>query len=305
MVLLATVIVGWAEEGAPQSADPGQGQHQWGGGPQRPGDGGRRQFGQEGRGGEFGGRGMGWQHGGRGRFGGGDHLLRLAENPRVRQYLGLTDDQVGRLHKIGIDAEKASVQTRADMQLRHIELGELLRADNPDHDAIMQKLDEVNTLQGKMQKQHVETLLSARSVLTPEQLKKVKTFMENRGRRRPGTRTHDGAAWRHGTASRPPWRSWRRSRWVYPETTPARKNCNQGLPPVVRRPFSHRRLHDSSQTVVAALGDLSAGPSVTLTWSSRMFAAFLWRDEGQINGGRCTFARSASLPLCTPIPCDI
>lgn len=181
MVLLATVIVGWAEEGAPQSADPGQGQHQWGGGPQRPGDGGRRQFGQEGRGGEFGGRGMGWQHGGRGRFGGGDHLLRLAENPRVRQYLGLTDDQVGRLHKIGIDAEKASVQTRADMQLRHIELGELLRADNPDHDAIMHKLDEVNTLQGKIQKQHVETLLTARSVLTADQLKKIKTFMENRG----------------------------------------------------------------------------------------------------------------------------
>jgi Spy/CpxP family protein refolding chaperone len=67
------------------------------------------------------------------------------------------------------------------MELRHIELRELLRADNPDHDAIMQKLDEVNALRGKMEKQHVETLLSARSVLTPEQLKKVKAFMENRG----------------------------------------------------------------------------------------------------------------------------
>jgi len=85
------------------------------------------------------------------------------------------------LHKIGIDAEKAAVQTRADMELRHIELRELLRADNPDHDAIMQKLDEVNALRGKMEKQQVETLLSARSVLTPDQLKKVKAFMENRG----------------------------------------------------------------------------------------------------------------------------
>ena len=124
---------------------------------------------------------MGWQRGGRRGFGGGEHLLRMAENPRVRQYLGLTDEQVGRLHKIGVDAEKASVQTRADMELRHIELRELMRADNPDHDAIMQKLDEVNALRGKMEKQHVETMLSARSVLTPEQLKKVKAFMENRG----------------------------------------------------------------------------------------------------------------------------
>ena len=67
------------------------------------------------------------------------------------------------------------------MQLRHIELRELLKADNPDHDAIMAKLDEVNALRGKIQKQHVETLLTARSVLTPEQRAKVKAFMENRG----------------------------------------------------------------------------------------------------------------------------
>ena len=105
----------------------------------------------------------------------------MAENPRVRTYLGLTDEQVGRLHKISVDAQKASVQTRADMELRHIELRELMRADNPDHDAIMAKLDEVNALQGKMAKQRAETMLSARSVLTPEQVKKIKTFMENRG----------------------------------------------------------------------------------------------------------------------------
>jgi len=124
---------------------------------------------------------MGWERGGRHGFGGGEHLLRMAENPRVRQYLGLTDEQVGRLHKIGVDAQKASVQTGADMQLRHIELRELLRADNPDHDAIMKKLDEVNALRGKMEKQRVETMLQARGVLTPEQLKKIKTFWENRG----------------------------------------------------------------------------------------------------------------------------
>jgi Spy/CpxP family protein refolding chaperone len=85
------------------------------------------------------------------------------------------------LHKISVDAEKASVQTRADMQLRRIELRELMRADDPDQSAIMAKLDEVNALQGKMQKQRVETMLSARSVLTADQIKKIKTFMENRG----------------------------------------------------------------------------------------------------------------------------
>jgi Spy/CpxP family protein refolding chaperone len=123
---------------------------------------------------------MGMRGGGRG-FGGGGGLLRMAENPRVRTALGLSDEQVARLHKIGVDAQKASVQTRADMQLRRIELRELMRADNPDHDAIMAKLDQINALQGKTEKQRVEMMLSARGVLTAEQLKKLKTFMENRG----------------------------------------------------------------------------------------------------------------------------
>ncbi|MGO8816376.1 MAG: Spy/CpxP family protein refolding chaperone [Terriglobia bacterium] len=206
MVLLAAAMVSWAEEGAPQGADPGQdqhqmggGQHQWGDGPHKFDGGNRGQFAtREWDGGREGHR-MGWQRGGRGRFGGGDRLMHMAENPRVRQYLGLTDDQVARLHKIGIESEKASVQTRADMQLRHIELRELLRSDNPDHDAIMRKLDEVNALQGKMEKQRVETMLTARSVLTPEQLKKIKTFMENRGGG-PGR----GPMERRGGMGRPP-----------------------------------------------------------------------------------------------------
>jgi len=177
MVLLAAAMVSWAQESAPQAAGPGEGQHQFGGQHQW-GDGAYRFAG-----GQFGGpegQRMGWQRGGRRGSGGGAGFLRMAENPRVRQYLGLTDEQVGRLHRIGVDEQKASVQMRADLELRHIELRELLRADNPDHDAIMQKLDQVNALQGKMEKQRVETLLSARSVLTPEQQKKVKTFMENR-----------------------------------------------------------------------------------------------------------------------------
>ena len=144
----------------------GGGQHQWGTARTISG-GGRGQFGGQG--------------GQADTVGGWDATRRRARIRRRRApsahggksprapYLGLTDEQVGRLHKIGVEAEKASVQTRADMELRHIELRELMRAENPDHDAIMQKLDEVNALRGKMEKQQVETMLSARGVLTPEQ----------------------------------------------------------------------------------------------------------------------------------------
>ena len=199
MVLLAAAVVTWAQDGAPQGAGPGQGQHQFGGGGQHEWGNGPHQFEGAGRG-EFGGPGE--QRGDRHGLGGAERLLRMAENPRVRLYLGLTDEQAGRLYKIGVEAEKASVQTRADMELRHIELRELLRADNPDHDAILQKLDEVNVLRGKMEKQQVETLFSARSVLTPEQQKKVKAFMENRGA--GGGPERGNTMERHGGPGRPP-----------------------------------------------------------------------------------------------------
>jgi len=182
MVLLSAAIITWAQDGPPKGPGPGLGQHQFGDGEHREwGDGPRHFDGDGGFGGPEGPMHGGWEHGGMHELGGGEHLLRMAENPRVRMFLGLTDEQVHRLHAIGVDAEKASVQTRADLELRHIELRELLRADNPDHDAIMQKLDELNAARGKMEKQHVETLLSARAVLTPEQAKKVKGFMENGG----------------------------------------------------------------------------------------------------------------------------
>jgi len=205
MVLLGAAIVTWAQDGPPQGPGPGQGQHQFGGGGQHEWGKSPHQFAGGGPG-HFGGPGErghgGWQRGGRHGFGGGEHLLRMAENPRVRQYLGLTDEQVGRLHTISVDAQKASVQTRADVELRHIELRELLRADNPDQNAIMQKLDEVNALRGKMEKQRVQTMLSARSVLTPEQIKKVKTFMENRGAGGGPEREHGTE--RRGGPGRPP-----------------------------------------------------------------------------------------------------
>jgi len=178
LTLLGAVVVGWAEEATPQGGAPAQAQNEWGNRSRQFGGSGQGRYGTQGG---PGGPGRGWQRGGRRGFGEGGGLLRMAENPRVREYLSLSDEQVERLHKLGLESEKTSVQARADMQLRRIELRELLRADNPDHDAIMKKLDEVNALRGKMEKQRMETMLSARSVLTPDQQKKLKTFRQNRG----------------------------------------------------------------------------------------------------------------------------
>jgi Spy/CpxP family protein refolding chaperone len=106
--------------------------------------------------------------------------LALLENDRVKAYLNLTDQQVDRLRQIVVETEKASVKMRADMTVRRIELRELLRPDKADHDAVMNKVRELSDLEGQMMKQHVEALLAAKAVLTPEQQKKIRSFIASR-----------------------------------------------------------------------------------------------------------------------------
>jgi Spy/CpxP family protein refolding chaperone len=107
-------------------------------------------------------------------------LLAMLDNPRFKQSLGLTDEQSGQLRKIIVDGEKSAIKARADLAVRGIELRELLRADHPDREAVMKKADDISALRAQMMKQHLDSLLAAKSVLTPEQQARIRSFLERR-----------------------------------------------------------------------------------------------------------------------------
>lgn len=114
-----------------------------------------------------------------------ERLLALLDSDRTRIYLGLTDPQVERLRQIAVEAEKANVKTKAEIEVRSIELREALRVDKSDRDEILKKVREISDLRGEMMKHNVEAILAAKTVLSPEQQRKVFTLLENRqeGRR--------------------------------------------------------------------------------------------------------------------------
>jgi len=115
-----------------------------------------------------------------------EKLLALLDSDRVRTYLGLEGPQVERLRQIALEAEKANVKTRADIEVRSIELREALRADKPYRDEILKKVQEISDLRGGMMKHDVEAILAAKAVLSPEQQRKVMFFIENRDEGGPG-----------------------------------------------------------------------------------------------------------------------
>ena len=99
-------------------------------------------------------------------------------NPAMRQRLGITADQTAKIHQQELEFQKSQIRDRADLQVKRIELNELLAVDNPDRTAINAKLQEVSAAQMASEKAAIDNRLALRDVLTPaqrQQLQQVRT----------------------------------------------------------------------------------------------------------------------------------
>jgi len=115
-----------------------------------------------------------------GRFMMGQRILAMLDNGQFRAKINLTDDQASRLRQIVVNTEKSAIETRARMAVDGIELREMLRADKPDQDAVMKKVEHISSLRGQMMKDGVQAILEAKTVLTPQQQKQLRELMESR-----------------------------------------------------------------------------------------------------------------------------
>ncbi len=151
--------------------------------------------------------GTGWRHGFRGpeRWSMGQRILALLNNDQFRSEVNLTDSQVSRLRQIVTNAEKANIQTRAQMRIEGVDLSQLLHSAKPDQAAVLKKVQQISELRGQMMKNNVQALLEAKTVLSPEQQQKVRQFIRERF-------AHGG--WRRS------WREHRRGRMMMRPGTP-------------------------------------------------------------------------------------
>jgi Spy/CpxP family protein refolding chaperone len=171
---------------APDSAGPGGGMHR--GGPRR--DGGDWGRGQDGGGwGHRDGDGRGPRMPRRGR--GGMMLGRLLSDPAVREQLGVTADQAAKIRQQEADFRKTAIRSRADLQIKQIDLRDMMSAEKPDRAAIDAKLQDISTARLAFEKSAVNFRLDSRDALTPDQRQKLRDLMRNR-------RDHDGGPGEHG-----------------------------------------------------------------------------------------------------------
>lgn len=203
-------------QGDPQDAPPGeQGPRDGFGprGPMRPGwnrDGGRGgdggQWGQGrdgfGRGARMGMHVRGFGQGPR-EFG----LGRLLNDPDIRKQVGITDEQVAKIRQQESDFRKTEIRDRADLEVKRIDLRDLLAADKPDRAAIDSKLQEISAAQLALQKSAIDYRLNMRDAISPAQREKLRQLMKDRwqhggGPARPGPQGAGRRA-QHGPAQAP------------------------------------------------------------------------------------------------------
>ena len=117
-------------------------------------------------------------------------LTRLLGDPDIRQQVGVTDQQWATIRQQDSDFRKTEIRDRADIQVKRLDLRDLLTADKPDRAAIDAKLQEVSGAQLALSKAAVDHMLTMRDAITPAQRDKLRQLM--RDRRQTGGRAGRG-----------------------------------------------------------------------------------------------------------------
>jgi Spy/CpxP family protein refolding chaperone len=111
-------------------------------------------------------------------------LARLANDPAFRERIGMTQEQAQKIRTETFDFQKAQIRNRADVQIKKLELRELLSAENPNRGAINSKLEEISAAKLARAKSAVDFHLDMRAALTADQKLKLqemrKQFIQHR-----------------------------------------------------------------------------------------------------------------------------
>jgi Spy/CpxP family protein refolding chaperone len=106
-------------------------------------------------------------------------LTRVVRNSQMREQLGITADQATKIQQETLAFRKASIQDRANVEVKRVELAALLSAEQPDRAAIDSKLDEIGAARLAQEKAAIDFHLTMRNALTAEQRQKLEQMREN------------------------------------------------------------------------------------------------------------------------------
>jgi Spy/CpxP family protein refolding chaperone len=93
----------------------------------------------------------------------------------MKESLGLSDEQVNRLHPLEMGYRKTMIQNGAELGVAMVDLGTLMDAKQTEMETITRKVDEIGQLQKNMMMYRVEVFLKVKEVLSPAQYEQFRS----------------------------------------------------------------------------------------------------------------------------------
>lgn len=87
--------------------------------------------------------------------------------------LGLTDEQIRAITDLRLDFLRKTADKKAQLEIKKAELKALWMGSEPNKDAILKKVKEINDLKGDIELRKAEMRLEIYKILTPDQRKKL------------------------------------------------------------------------------------------------------------------------------------
>ena len=104
----------------------------------------------------------------------------LRHMERLAQQLGFSDDQRRQVLSLQLNYAKEAIQTRADMTVAHLEVRQLLDADQPDLSQVKDKLQQIASKEAQLRFALITMMQDIRKLLTPEQQKQWRAMRARR-----------------------------------------------------------------------------------------------------------------------------
>jgi periplasmic protein CpxP/Spy len=125
-------------------------------------------------------------------MGGHEGFGRWWNNPKLVEKLKLTDDQRKAMDQIFQEHREKLVDLRGNVEKAEIEMEPLVRADQPNEQAVMAQIDKVAQARAELEKANARFLFALRAKLTPDQWKQVQEFRQNHEGMHGGFRGQQG-----------------------------------------------------------------------------------------------------------------
>lgn len=100
--------------------------------------------------------------------------------PGAPDDLNLSKEQIEKIKKIQTAAQKLNIPLKSDMELKQMELKDLMSADPPDKNAISAKVKEMDALRTQIKLNRINSRIDCRNVLTKEQKDKMEQMRAQR-----------------------------------------------------------------------------------------------------------------------------